>query len=238
MPGRRVSVLLGLVASIAVAAVAGCAGGATQQTSLPLNDAGSLAHALHAVTAHGNCLSSPAGTGILRDGDFSLAPDPGSWQGIPVGTRFAPGWVVTQRTIDFYGHYGAWPVPGGLCSIDLDGSGANGVGAIAHAPVATTPGARYTLGFLFSGNRHCAAFQHGPLVKTMTVKAVGPQGTLRHTFRWSTLHNHDAEHGDFATEAWIFQATSDATRIVFQSDDQPLTSNCGPVVAAVALAEN
>jgi hypothetical protein len=226
------------VASITVFAVAGCAGGVTQQSSLPVDGIGSLAHARHVVSASGDCLPSPAGTGMLRDGDFSLAPDPGSWQGIPVGTRFAPDWVVTQRTIDFYGHYGAWPVPGGLCSIDLDGSGPNGVGAIGHAPVATTPGATYTLGFLFSGNRHCAAFQHGPLVKTMTVKAVGSQGTLRHTFRWSTLHDHDAEHGDFATEAWTFQATSDATRILFQSDDQPITSNCGPVVAAVALAEN
>jgi hypothetical protein len=108
------------VASITVVAVVGCAGGVTQQSSLPVAGIASLGHARHVVTSRGNCLPSPAGTGMLRDGDFSLAP----------------------------------------------------------------------------------------------------------------------EHGDFATEAWIFQATSDATRIVFQSDDQPITSNCGPVVAAVALAEN
>ena len=119
------------------------------------------------------CLPAFDGTGILEDGDFSAAPDPEHGDGETLGTVFAPDWIVAQRTIDFYGRDDAWPVPHGYCSVDLDGSGPQGVGAIAHTPVATSPGTRYRVEFLFSGNFGCARSQHGPIVKKMRVEAVG-----------------------------------------------------------------
>ncbi len=185
-----------------------------------------------------NCPASPSGSGILTDGDFSQAPDPGSWQGIKVGTEFAPDWVVAQNTIDFYGPTGAWHVPGNLCSVDLDGSGPSGVGAIAHTPTETTAGTTYNVTFLFSGNRHCARYQRGPRIKTMLVEAEAQAKTQGGVFYWNTAHNHDAEHGVFTIESWTFKAVDRTTTLEFQSLDQPITSNCGPVVAAISLTQN
>jgi Protein of unknown function (DUF642) len=185
-----------------------------------------------------NCPAASGGTGVLSDGDFSQAPDPGSWQGIKAGTKFAPYWTVSQRTIDFYGPTNAWPVPGGLCSVDLDGSGPQGVGGIAHSPTDTTPGATYTVGFLFSGNRHCARYQHGPRIKTLLVEAASLRETQATLFYWDTAHGHDANHGFFANETWSFTAVDRRTQFVFTSLDRPITSNCGPVVAAISVTEN
>src|ERR1700722_4888294 len=54
--------------------------------------------------ASGDCGSLPSGTGILRDGDFSQAPNPGNDTGVGPGTTFAPHWMSSgPRTIDFYG---------------------------------------------------------------------------------------------------------------------------------------
>src|SRR5579871_3558055 len=44
------------------------------------------------------CLPSFDGNGILDDGDFSRAVDPGHGDGKQLGNEFAPGWVVAQRT--------------------------------------------------------------------------------------------------------------------------------------------
>jgi hypothetical protein len=182
-----------------------------------------------------NCPSKPKGSGILTDGDFSQAPDPGSWQEIPVGTKFAPDWVVSERTIDFYGSDVSWHEPHGLCSVDLDGSGRSGVGAITHAPVKTMVDATYTIDFIMSGNANCARGQGNPRVKRLLVEAVSRNGNVGKVFSWNTAQDHDAQHGDFARVRWHFTALGDKTSFVFQSLDRPDYSNCGPVVAGMSV---
>jgi hypothetical protein len=181
------------------------------------------------------CLPALGGIGMLTDGDFSQAQDPQSSQGLGVGTIFAPGWSVIQRTLDFYGPDDAWPVPHGLCSVDLDGSGSSGVGAIAHTPIETKVGEGYTVRFLFSGNRHCAAYQRGPRIKKLLVEAVGNRKTSRDFFHWDVGNNHDAEHGIFREKSWTFRAADPSVQLIFRSLDEPVTSNCGPVVAAISM---
>jgi hypothetical protein len=185
-----------------------------------------------------NCLANPRGSGILTDGDFSQAPDPGSDQGIPVGTKFAPDWVVSERTIDFYGSDVSWDEPHALCSVDLDGSGHKGVGAITHVPVQTTVDAAYTISFILSGNVNCAPSQGNPRVKRLLVEAVSESGTIGQVFHWNTAHGHDAQHGDFSEKRFRFTALSENTSFVFQSLDRPDKSNCGPVVAGMSVTEN
>jgi hypothetical protein len=170
--------------------------------------------------------------------DLSQAPDPGSWQGIPVGTKFAPDWVVSERTIDFYGSGVSWNEPHGLCSVDLDGSGRSGVGAIAHAPVRTIADATYTIDFIMSGNANCGRGQGNPDVKRLLVEAVSKSGIVGKVFSWNTAHSHDAQHADFSRVRWHFTALSNKTSFVFQSLDRPDYSNCGPVVAGMSVKEN
>jgi hypothetical protein len=182
-----------------------------------------------------NCPVNPPGNGILTDGDFSQAPDPGSDQGIPVGTKFAPDWIVSERTIDFYGSGVSWDEPHGMCSVDLDGSGPQGVGAIEHSPVPTTVGAKYVIRFVLSGNVNCGGGQGNPSAKKLLVEAVSKRGTIGQIFYWHTAHHHDAQHGDFLTKRFAFTALNDKTSFVFQSLDKPVKSNCGPVIAGVSV---
>lgn len=184
-----------------------------------------------------NCPARAGGSGILTDGDFSRAPDPGSSQGLTVGTKFAPDWVVSERTIDFYGSDVSWDEPHALCSVDLDGSGHQGVGAITHAAVRTTVGIAYTVRFIFSGNANCAGGQGNPRIKRLLVEAVGKSGFIGHVFFWDTAHHRDAQHGDFATKRWRFAALDNKTSFVFQSLDRPDKSNCGPIVAGMSVRE-
>jgi uncharacterized protein DUF642 len=213
----------------------GCSGaGATQNTLVPTQGA---VRSQSRVVAPQQlfCPPSPGGSGLLSDGDFSKAPDPSVTQGLGVGTKFAPDWIVRERTIDFYGPGDAWKVPNNVCVVDLDGSGPMGAGAIAHSPVETKIGTTYTLGFLFSGNKHCAHFQHGPPIKTMLVEAAGLRATLGQIFYWNTANGHDAEHGVFEPRSWTFKAANRRTEFYFKSLDRPITTNCGPVLAGVSL---
>lgn len=222
---------LGLCAAAAV--LAGC-GGSPAFLNSGMNP---VSHVRTQSGSYRYCPALPGGTGILTDGDFSQASDPGSRQGIPVGTKFAPDWVVSERTIDFYGSDVSWDEPYGLCSVDLDGSGRTGVGAIRHGSVKTTVDATYTIGFVLSGNTHCAHGQGNPRVKRLLVEAVSGSRTIAKVFSWNTAHNHDAQHGDFAKVRFQFTAFSDKTSFVFQSLDRPAHSNCGPVVAGMAVNE-
>lgn len=222
-----------LAASMAVVLLVGC-GGSPALVNSGINPA---SHVRAQSGSYRYCPALPGGTGILTDGDFSQAPDPGSRQGIPVGTKFAPDWVVGERTIDFYGSDVSWDEPYGLCSVDLDGSGHAGVGAIRHGPVKTTFDAAYTIGFIISGNTNCARGQGNPRVKRLLVEAVSRTRTIGQVFSWNTAHSHDAQHGDFAMVRWHFTALSDRTSFVFQSLDRPDHSNCGPIVAGMAVNE-
>jgi Protein of unknown function (DUF642) len=176
-----------------------------------------------------NCPAAPGGSGILTDGDFSQAPYPGTHVNYRKGQMLAPDWFVTRHNIDFSGT--DFNTPGGLCMIDLDGTrngGRHSVGAVAHAPIPTTPGAMYTLTFLFSANG-CAP---GPTIKVMRIQA----GHERTDFQWDISNGHDAEHGDYDQESWTFTATDSYTRLSFRSLD-PEPSNCGPVIGALSLIQ-
>lgn len=172
------------------------------------------------------CKPWPSGSGILRNGDFHLSPNPGpgivTWS---KGANFTRGWVVTKGSIDVTGP-GDFNPPNGICSIDLDGIS---VGGIAHAPFKAVPSAAYTVGFLFSGNGSC-----GPNVKTMLVKAAGQSTTLT----WDLSSQGSANNGNFLQETWIFTATGTRTNLSFTSLDQPPGNTCGPVIAAVSATKN
>ncbi|MGA9418435.1 MAG: DUF642 domain-containing protein [Candidatus Cybelea sp.] len=225
---------LGFCAAVAI--LAGC-GGSQAQMAAPSVVSPAASH-VRTASGSGNCPALPGGTGILTDGDFSQAPDPGSEQGLPAGTKFASDWVVSERTIDFYGSDVSWDEPHGLCSVDLDGSGTEGVGAIRHGRVRTTVDATYTVGFILSGNVNCAQGQGNPRIKRLLVEAVGVGRMIGQVFDWRTAHGHDAQHGDFKMERWRFTAFSTETSFVFQSLDRPDKSNCGPVVAGISVSES
>jgi len=173
-------------------------------------------------SASSNCPVWSGGTGILADGDFSEAPDPGT--GLPTfhrGAVFAPDWTVTGDTIDLYGST-AWGPDTGYCSVDLDGT--PGPGGIRHTAFATKSGQPYTVTFLLSGNGAC-----GPTVKTMSIIAAR-QFT---TFTWDISNGNDAQHGVWLPESWVFKAHGPNTILQFKSKDSP--GNCGPVVAAISV---
>jgi hypothetical protein len=175
------------------------------------------------------CAAWPSGSGILSDGDFHGALLPNTYQTYPKGLRFAPGWVVSKRTIDVVSNNpGEFNAPNGVCSIDLDGTN---VGGIRHFPIPTTPSASYTLSFLFSGN----GVDNGcprPTIKTMRVDA----GNQSETLTWDISNNNDAQHGVYQPETFGFTGTGSETKLRFTSLDRG--SSCGPVVAAVSVTQN
>jgi choice-of-anchor C domain-containing protein len=175
--------------------------------------------------AHANatslCPADPAGTGILPDGDFSQAADPGhGFTEYTKGQALAPDWNVTSRTIDLYGST-SFRV-GGYCSIDLDGSKAGG---LASQPFATQKGTVYYVTFILSGNGGSP-----PNVKTLRIGADG-QYLI---FAWDAADGNDAQNGKWQKTTWLFRATSASTTLSFQSLD-PINSASGAVVANIAI---
>jgi choice-of-anchor C domain-containing protein len=171
------------------------------------------------------CPAYPGGTGLLVDGDFSQATDPGS--SLPTfknGHTFAPDWVVFHKNINLYGST-AWNPQTGFCSVDVDGQKPGG---IEHSAFATTTGATYTVSFLLSGNGAC-----GPTVKQMLIGAAGQS----QQFTWDISNSNDAQHNQWAPESWSFQANSSSAVLTFLSQD-PKRNACGPVVAAISVTQN
>lgn len=178
----------------------------------------------HAPRVHhlANCPAYAGGTGILTDGDFSQATDPGNQ--LPTfthGEAFAPDWVVAHRNINLYGST-AWGPSSGFCSVDLDGQK---VGTIAHAGIPTQSGSQYTVTFMMSGNGAC-----GPTVKQMTLIA----GSQSVQFTWNISSGNDAQNNAWAPESWTFTAHGSVSTLEFQSKD-PKRNACGAVVAAIAV---
>jgi len=207
--------------------LAGCAGSGTtqppQSSVLPLAQAQSETASSSLNARRNKCPAWSAGTGILNDGDFHDAMD--TFVYYYAGTRFAKGWVVTKRSIEI-DPSDHWPIPGPVCSIDLDGAS---VGGISHARFATTPSVGYTVTFLFSGNGSC-----GPEIKTMRVRAAGQSEILT----WNLASQGSANNGNWLTETWNFTAVGSRTKLEFTSLDRPVTSGCGPVVAAISVTQN
>jgi len=174
-----------------------------------------------AVTAA--CVALPAGAtppSAFHDGDFSAAPNPGPYATYKKGSTAIPGWTVTKATVDLIGTY--WVAPGKLRSIDMDGT--PGFGAIAQT-FATTPGKKYDVKFLLSGNADA-----GPPIKLLRVSAAGKHAD--YTFDIST---GSAQRGTWVNESWSFVATAPATTLQFASMDTT-GGECGPVIAAISVA--
>jgi hypothetical protein len=211
-------------AALAMALLVGCAANADPQTALLPTQSAARSVSMEGASGFTHCPAWPGGSGILNDGDFHKAPDPGYFQTYYKGQGFAPGWRVTLRSVDLYGGT-VNKFPGGACSVDLDGSQP---GAIEHAPIRTIKGANYTVTFLFSGNDGGP-----PATKTMKVEAAGQSETLQ----WDDA-NGGPEHGDYETEAWSFMATTTRTTLRFISQDQRKHDAHGPVVAAISITPN
>lgn len=182
---------------------------------------------VHRGSSSGNCPSLSGGTGILPDGDFSQAPDPGdTFKDYKKGQIFAPDWQVGRRTIDFYGSKSSQWNLDGLCSVDLDG---NQAGGIFSAAFSTKPNVKYTLTFVFSGN----GGQGPTAVKTMKV-------TIDHQFTqytWDTTGGNDVQNGDYSSESWKFTATGHTAILNFTSQD-PKSSASGPVIGGIAITKS
>ena len=188
---------------------------------------------MHAQSMHrstsGICGSLPSGSGILPDGDFSQAANPGNDTAVGPGTEFAPGGTSAgPHTIDFYGTGSGvpWAEPVGLCSVDLDGT--PGPGSIQHTPFPTQPGSKYVLSFLFSGNGACR-----PTIKKMEVRV----GRVSKRFTWNVSNGNSAQNGVWTPETIDFMAVHSTTKLEFVSRDHR-DGNCGPAVAGISVTQN
>jgi len=201
--------------------LAGCSGAQPMIASKATT--ASTSHARTTSTSYGNCPAVQGGTGILPDGDFSEAMNPGDHNITPnKGTVFAPDWEVSKGNVDFNGTT-YWDMDG-LCSVDLDGDLT--VGGIKSSAFRTKKVGTYKLSFVMSGNGHCS-----PTIKTMKI-SVDHQFA---TFTWDTASGYDVQNGDYATEAWQFYGRPLST-LHFVSQDPP-GSGCGIVIAGMAVTQ-
>jgi len=211
--------LLGIC--VAAALLAGCGG-----SQPPVGAPGAASYARTATSSGcvSNCCPELAGgTGILPDGDFSQATNPGDQYPIySKGEVFAPYWEVSKKNINFDGS--TWANVNGLCNVDLDG---NVPGVIKSSAISTKPGASYTLSFVLSGNGYGP-----PTIKTMKV-SIDKQFKQ---FTWNTYGGNDAENGDWKIATWAFRVTGHLSVLKFSSED-PKGSGFGPVIAGIALTK-
>jgi hypothetical protein len=214
--------------SIIVVAVllAGC-GGSQPPVGAPGATPASTASYAGPATGSGctsNCCPELAGgTGILPDGDFSQATNPGDQYPLyGKGQVFAPYWEVSKKNVNLNGS--TWANVDGLCNVDLDG---NVPGVIKSSAISTKPGASYTLSFVLSGNGYGP-----PTIKTMKV-TIDKQFK---EFTWNTYGGNDAENGDWKTVTWTFRVTGHLSVLNFASED-PKGSGFGAVIAGIALTK-
>jgi hypothetical protein len=202
----------------ALVLLAGCVSPVSQ---LPSDQ--SLRPSSFASSAH--CPAYRKGSGILIDGDFHLAPDPGAnYQTFNQGQHLARSWTVTTLNVNFAGST-FWDFDH-LCSVDLDGQTA--VGGIEHVKFPTKNGTRYTLTFLMSGNPDCP-----PTTKALKVSVPGASAR----YHWNASNGHDVRHGIVALKEVKFTAASSRSKVIFTSLD-PTGSGCGPVIGAVGVKKS
>jgi hypothetical protein len=211
-------------ATIAVAAIllTGCGG---NQPSAMSGAASGITPTAHKAATGALCPANPKGTGILPDGDFSQATDPlDTFNEYGKSNNFAPGWTVSQRTIDLVGSNG-WTPNGfkGYCSINLDGGGA---GAIASAPFPTTKGTLYYVTFVLSGDGSCES-------KLKKFKIETPD--YSEIFGWDARNGQDIQHNVFQAQTWMFVATHSSSRLIFRSLDGTRYLQCGTVIANISV---
>lgn len=167
----------------------------------------------------GAIAASAASGNLIKDGDFSEAASPGGFITVERGSFAINGWLVTKQTVDLIGTY--WVAPGGLRSVDLDGT--PGIGAIAQS-FATVPGHPYTVSFLLAGNNECA-----PKIKHMRVSAAG--AFMDYTVNSDVTGVRDKT---WPRKSWTFKAIKPQTTLQFESKD-PAGGECGPVIADVRV---
>ena len=156
---------------------------------------------------------------LIVDGDFSAAPNPGSFATYPKGSTAITGWTVTKATVDLIGTY--WTAPGGARSVDLDGT--PGTGAIAQS-FKTVPRAKYVVSFLLSGNGDCP-----PDIKRARVTAAGTSADFSIDTNKVSVHKNI-----WLPKTVTFTATRPTTTLQFASMDPP-GGQCGPVIAAIKV---
>ena len=173
--------------------------------------------------SYGYCPQVAGGTGILPDGDFSQALNPGN-HNLTLGKRtvFASGWKVSKGNIDFNGTT-YWNMDG-LCSVDLDGYLT--VGGIKSSGFRAKRGT-YTLTFVMSGNGHC-----GTPLKIMQI-SIDKQFT---TMTWNTSSGNDVQDGVYATEQWTFRAKPFS--ILTLTSQDPKGTGCGIVIAGLSIKKS
>ena len=187
---------------------------------------------LRPASGSGNCPALPGGTGILPDGDFSRAPNPGDITELNYkGQVFAPDWEVSERTVNFTGTT-YWDM-GGYCSVDLDGNNAGGIRTSAFQ---TRAGARYRVTFLLSGNGCEDTIPYGPKCpEEKECKLVA--ANQFQSFTWDVYGDNDAEHGDYKGKSWKFIAAQRLTVLTFSSEDTYASAR-GCVVAAFNITKS
>ena len=215
--------MLRLLAFVASVSMLGCLMAVSIAQSSPIRG-----HVLHLpVRTTQNCPAVPGGTGILSDGDFSEAVDPGN---IALGenrrAEFAPDWIVSTGNLDFAGTL-AWGIATPWCSVDVDGSRRGG---IKHSAFATKKSAMYTVTFELSGNQNAGCYRDTQPIKMLLVKAAA----AFQSFSWNTSSGRTVQNGIWALQTWTFQARGKSTMLSLTSED-PKGSNCGPVVAAISV---
>jgi len=152
---------------------------------------------------------------LVVDGDFTAAPDPGTYTTYGVGTM--GGWTVVSGSVDLIGTYWQAP-PGGGRSVDMAG---NENGTIQQTISGLTVGQNYQLSFAMSGNP-----DGPPGVKTLGVGlTIGGGSPITFTY---TIGSNSHSDMQYQTETAVITATSTSEVLQFQDLSSGVDNPVGP----------
>jgi len=178
---------------------------------------GSLA--LVAIPANaGADLSSP---NLIENGNFARGILKRPWTEVHPGSRAIPGWRVIKNVDYVPAAY--WEAPGGVASVDLDGS--PGPGEIAQT-FATIPGHTYRVDFDLAANT-----DGPPRVKELRVSVAG----TRRIFGFDRVGHSNRAMG-YVQRGFEFTAIATATTLDFASLSR-VGNWHGAVLGGVAVTE-
>jgi choice-of-anchor C domain-containing protein len=141
------------------------------------------------------------------------------FQQLNAGDASIDGWSIGGNSIDWIATY--WPAADGAMSIDLNGVDAGSLSQTFD----TTIGNTYTVSFALSGNP-----AGPPTTKTLDVSATGAT-TAGYTYEATA---NDLTNMNWATEEYIFLATSASTTLTFTST---IAGAFGPALDNVVVTE-
>ena len=175
-----------------------------------------------------------ASTGSFVNGTFTQGTYSQTYPGFETLVAGQPsatamtGWTVTTNSVDWI--QGLWTSPGGN-SVDMNGTinqepsgSTSAAGAIAQT-FTTTNGATYFVSFELSANPGC-----GPNTYTLAVA-----GGTSSSYTASASTDGILADMTWSTEGYSFVAGDTGTSTLTFTADQNNTSNCGPVLADVAV---